>query len=167
MGNLVDLTGQRVGRLTVLERAESHGNNAYWKCICDCGNSVIVSRPNLKNGQISCGCARDDANRIRSTRHGKAGSKLYMVWVGIKQRTTNPNNRSWEDYGGRGIHMCVEWENNFQTFYDWAIDNGYHEGLAIDRCDNEKGYSPDNCSWITQAENNKNRRKRRYAKKPN
>jgi hypothetical protein len=166
MSQLKDLTGQRFGRLVVIRREPRNSKNAHWLCQCDCGKSAVVSSPNLTHGQISCGCVRDEVTILRSTKHGQARSKLHMVWCSIKGRTGNPKNKDWENYGGRGIAMCEEWDDDFKAFYEWAFSSGYHEGLAIDRKNNDLGYTPDNCHWVTQAENNRNRRPRRWQKRP-
>lgn len=90
--------------------------------------------------------------------HGKSKTKLYTVWLALKQRCTNVRDKSYPHYGARGITVCDEWLNNFQIFYLWSMLNGYKEGLQIDRIDNDKGYSSDNCRWTTCSKNNQNRR---------
>jgi hypothetical protein len=77
----------------------------------------------------------------------------------MKQRCHNPKNSRYQDYGGRGITVCDEWLNSFTSFYDWSIANGYRDDLSIDRIDNDKGYSPDNCRWATVLEQNRNKRR--------
>lgn len=89
--------------------------------------------------------------------HGMKGTRLYRIWVNMRQRTKNPNNHEYGDYGGRGIKLCKDWEK-FENFCKWAKENGYAENLTIDRKDNEKGYSPDNCRWVTAKANNRNKR---------
>ena len=86
-------------------------------------------------------------------------SRLYKVWQGMKTRCYNPNFIYYCNYGGRGIMICDEWKNDFSKFYELAINNGYKEGLTIDRINNDGNYEPDNCRWITRAEQNRNQRK--------
>lgn len=93
--------------------------------------------------------------------HKLSNTKLYRVYYGIKQRCYNPKVKNYYNYGGRGIVMCNEWENDFRSFYDWAIKSGYKDGLTIDRIDNNKGYSPDNCRWVTYKVNLRNKRTNR------
>ncbi len=93
-------------------------------------------------------------------KHGLSGSKLYKVWVSIKFRCTNPKHRDFHRYGGRGIRYCPEWEK-FIPFMEWALANGYQEGLEIDRIDNDGNYEPSNCRWITRQKNSLNRDKRK------
>lgn len=148
--------GQKFGRLTVLVRNEELKK---WDCICDCGCLVSVESGKLNNGNTkSCGCyARDMAvNATKS--HGMSDSKIYNVWKAMRKRCFNPKNKSFKYYGGRGITVCEEWNDSFQAFYDWALKNGYQEGLQIDRINNDGNYEPSNCRWVSAKENNSHRR---------
>ena len=142
-GKAIDLTGQRFGRLTVLERAGTDSRReAVWRCICTCGNEIYVQGHHLRCGNTqSCGCLRVDT----ATTHGESRSRLYHIWFGMKTRCYNPNTKDFKNYGGRGITVCPEWLYDFPAFQKWAIANGYRDDLTIDRIDNDKGYSPDNC----------------------
>lgn len=90
------------------------------------------------------------------------GTILYNKWQKMKARCNNIKHPAYKNYGGRGITVCEEWTHDFMLFYTWAIDNGYKEGLALDRRDNNKGYSPDNCRFVTHKENDNNKRTNRY-----
>lgn len=157
----IDRTGQRFGILTVIEEAgrDKH-RNVIWKCRCDCGNESYVTTADLKKTK-SCGCWNIDAIIQRNTRHGasKRGSitKLYKVWAAVKQRCTNPKNKAYKNYGGRGIKLCDEWLE-YEPFEEWAFENGYAEGLQLDRIDNNGSYSPDNCRFVSTLENSHNKR---------
>lgn len=91
--------------------------------------------------------------------HGCSDSKLYGIWKSIKCRCYNKNRQCYHNYGDRGINICDDWLHDFIAFHDWAVDNGYKEGLTIDRIDNNKGYSPDNCQWVDVATQNRNTRR--------
>lgn len=167
MSKLIDLTGNRYGRLIVVGRAEdriqSNGRHrVFWKCHCDCGKDIEVLGDNLKQGRTtSCGCySAELISKLRST-HRETKTKLYGVWCAIKTRCYNPHSTYYNRYGGRGVYMCDEWKNDFTAFRDWAHKNGYNEGLSIDRIDNDRGYFPDNCRWVdakTQANNRSSNR---------
>lgn len=91
-----------------------------------------------------------------SKTHGERRTKLYSVWCGMKERCNNPHNKSFPRYGGRGIKVCEEWANSFSSFREWATENGYSETLTIDRIDSNDGYYPENCRWVTTAQQNRN-----------
>lgn len=93
-------------------------------------------------------------------KHGDHKKRLYRIWIGMKYRCNNPNHSYYRDYGARGITVCGEWEK-YENFRDWALSNGYQNDLTIDRIDNDKGYSPENCRWITMKKQSNNRRTNR------
>ena len=168
MNRAKDLSGQRFGRYVVLERAGADNyRNALWLCRCDCGSERIVRGTDLRTGVIvSCGCYHREIVKDLMTTHGRSRTRLYAVWDGMNNRCFRHTAMCFEHYGGRGITVCDEWRYNFKAFYDWAMANGYDENAprgqcTIDRIDNDKGYSPDNCRWITHQEQQLNKRPRR------
>lgn len=160
MGKLIDLTGKHFDRLLVLERADSsEGKRVMYLCECDCGNKIVTRAESLRSGHTqSCGCKHKDIVSALSTKHGHANTRLYIIWGSMIQRCCNPKHKAYKNYGGRGIKPCKKWLENFETFYQWAISNGYSDNLQLDRMDNNIGYQPSNCRFITAKENNRNRR---------
>lgn len=155
-----DLTGKRFKRLYVKERFRKN-KITYYKCVCDCGKTVIVQHGHLTSGNTkSCGCYIKDIAKNNFTKHNKSNINLYHVLNMMKQRCYNKNNKSYDRYGLRNILVCDEWldkENGFMNFYNWAINNGYQKGLTIDRIDVNGNYEPSNCRWVTQLEQQRNR----------
>lgn len=158
MAKFIDLTGMIFGDLIVIKLHSKKPTK--WLCKCKCGNTSIVDTRNLRSGHTTtCGCSKykTPANATHKLRN----HRLYNVWNGIKQRCNNPNNQRYNMYGGRGIKICDEWNDNFKNFYDWAMDNGYNENAkygecTIDRINNNGNYEPDNCrivSFKVQANN--------------
>lgn len=161
-----DLQGRVFGRLTVTGRASNGaGGKTRWACVCSCGGASVVAGRDLSTGHTrSCGCLRDELTAVRATVHGHArrGQKhpLYDTWKTLVQRCTNPNDKHWPYYGGRGISVCPEWRDSFPAF---LADLGERPapGLSIDRIDNDGDYEPGNVRWATRSEQMANTRPRR------
>ena len=162
MRKIIDMTGRIIGRLTVIEECgrDAQGK-VLWRCRCECGNEVIVRGSNLRNeNTTSCGCYQRECAAEDHTTHGASRTRLYAIWadmlkrVGVHKGASEEVKRAYQD---RGITVCDEWLI-FENFRDWALSHGYKEGLQIDRRDNDKGYCPENCRWVTPKENTNNRR---------
>lgn len=156
MGVFLDLTNQRFGRLVAVERAANHKKQTVWRCQCDCGNFTEVQLGHLRSGKIiSCGCYQKENNKRKATIHGLHGTKLYMVWVGMRQRCNNPKCSDYPHYGARGISVAREWDS-YAVFEKWAREHGYKESLTIERINVNGNYCPENCTWIPRADQMKN-----------
>lgn len=170
---LIDLSGNKYGRLTVISRGDDYINPSgkryvCWKCLCECGNTINVRASYLKNATVrSCGCLQKEllknggaffthGDSVKNTKY----YKLWMIYTHMKQRVYHPATKIEEQIYGN-LTICDEWmnEDGYQNFKKWSLENGYKNRLSIDRIDGTKGYSPDNCRWTTtkvQSNNRKN-----------
>lgn len=172
MGKFKDLSGQKFGKLEVIEidhRSENTYDELgrvkrsgvyYYRCKCDCGNIKIAEGRELKRGNVkSCGCYNIESH----TKHGKRNTRIYRIYHHMIDRCKNKNDANYKDYGMRGIEVCEEWtgEQGFENFYKWSMENGYSEELTIDRINVNGNYEPNNCRWTdnnVQANNKRNNR---------
>lgn len=163
----IDLTGKKFGRLTVIGPAPNSGKNTNWLCLCSCGTIKPVPTRNLRTGKTnSCGCLqREVATSFghKNKKHFGKGTRLYNIWKNMRERCNNSSSTSFKNYGGKGIKVCKEWDS-FVEFEHWALTHGYEENLSIDRIDNSKGYSPDNCRWANVEVQSRNRSTNIYYK---
>lgn len=160
-----DLTGRKFGELTALridwEKTKA-SHSTYWICKCSCGSEKSYIASNLtRNHTTSCGCK---TNSMKHKTHGMSNTRLYKEWIGIKRRCGNPSTPHYEYYGGRGISVCEKWKNDFPSFYNCAISNGYNDNLTIDRINVDGDYCPENCRWATVEQQAKNKTNLLYAK---
>lgn len=167
MGALIDLTGERFGRLTVLRRVENDGRGVRWECVCDCGNKKVAHSHELRYGKTrSCGCLLHESrvmNGKNQAVHGGWKSRLYGVWAGMKKRCYYEKHPQYHNYGGRGINVCNDWLHDFGKFSEWAYSHGYDEnakkgGCTLDRVDSDGNYEPSNCRWVNQKTQISNKR---------
>lgn len=180
-----DITGQRFGRLQAVNVHHSYNHKRYWECICDCGNNAVIRQDQLITGKTkSCGCYLNETRMNFARKYVKPKNmkskkvsykidghtcrynllkhqypRIYRIWKSMKSRCYYTKNKCYSSYGGRGISICDEWRQSFNTFANWALCNGYKDNLSIDRIDVNSDYTPENCRWITMAEQQKNKRK--------
>jgi len=151
-----DLTGEKFERLIVIGfRGYTTAGHAVWICDCACGNVVPCLADNLRSGNSkSCGCWKEDFPGHLT--HGKSATPEYRIWNAMIQRCTNPKQKSYADYGARGIHVCERWAHSFEAFYaDMGPRPTKHH--TIERRVNTGHYEPDNCTWETRQTQNRNK----------
>ena len=161
---IYDLSGQRFGDIKVIRLVSA--KPVKWECECVCGKRLVRSSSEitrtLKGKSNSCGCKRTKSLNKFNTVHGFAHrgrkERLYRIWTAMRNRCGNPQNSNFKWYGAEGKSVCREW-SSYPVFRDWAMANGYSDGLEIDRINNSDGYNPDNCRWVTHLENMQNTRR--------
>lgn len=159
MARLKDMTNYEFNGCVVLKRAENIGKNVCWLCKCYCGNNFVVRATDIRTGNTkSCGCLNKKLAGDRARKHGNRNSRLYNIWNNMKMRCSNINSINYKNYGGRGIKVCEEWNEYFESFYYWAMNSGYNVNLTLDRIDNNKDYNPNNCRWIDYKRQGNNKR---------
>ena len=171
--------GVKNNRLTIIKEVDPIFTKCYGKlikvrmiqCLCDCGEVTITRLSYFKTGMTkTCGCLIKEQFLKHSRKtHGLYKSRIYRTWANMKKRCFDTNSKSYKTYGGRGVKVCQEWVESFESFYNWAIKNGYSDNLQIDKDKLGDGmlYSPSTCCWLTNKENQQYKRKREAKKMPN
>lgn len=166
-GNFKDISGQRFGKLTAIKLShQAKRRRTFWLCLCDCGKYTTVDLSHLTSGHTkSCGCANIERIRNLNLKHGLSNSRLWRCYHNMRTRCYWTRSKEYKYYGERGIKVCDEWinpETGFETFYAWAMKNGYKEDLTLDRINTNGNYEPSNCRWVDLYTQANNKRTTRY-----
>ena len=155
---LDSLIGKKFNMLTIVSHKKKGKYNVnYFVCKCDCGNTTEIRISHLfHDNQISCGCIKTKYE------NSQIGEAIYDTWNRMMHRCYDIKHHKYPRYGARGIKLCEEWKNNYDTFYNWAINNGFQLGLSIDRINNDGNYEPSNCRWATRKQQMRNTSRNRY-----
>lgn len=156
-----DLSGQKFNKLTVIRfHHRDVYSNPYYECQCECGNIHIVRGQHLRAGKItSCGHCGKEMPPFKEFKFGDGTAQILKRRLSyVKARCYNEKDKDYKDYGGRGIKVCKEWLEDAQKFVDWSITHGFKEELTLDRINTNGDYCPENCRWITNKEQQRNRR---------
>ena len=170
MGRVKNMAGHEFNGCRVLERSGTNRDKkATWLCKCFCGKEFITTGKTIRQGDVkSCGCLRLSIIKKQgklNKRHGETKTRLYSIWHGMKKRCSLEGETSYKHYGAKGIRVCEEWRDSFESFRDWSLANGYNDQLTIDRIDSNGDYEPANCRWTDwygQARNRSNNVKVEY-----
>jgi hypothetical protein len=164
--NFKNRVGERYGRLTVIKENKKIKNRIMWKCLCDCGNTTIVSSSRLANGTRSCGCLQKEKTSKAKFKHGCVGTTEYNAWKNMKKRCYNKNDPRYNTYGERGVIVCERWRDKENGFLNFLEDMGKKPSseLSLERIDNDKNYTPDNCYWATNKTQSRNKTTSRMIK---
>lgn len=139
------IIGDKYGMLTVLSLHSNINYRKKYNCLCDCGNTKVVTMSHLRTGHTkTCGCVKKSA-----LKHGDSSTSLYKRYYAMLARCNNKQDSCYPRYGAKGIKVCKEWEESYEAFKEWALNNGYSDELTIDRIDGRLNYTPDNCRWVT------------------
>lgn len=164
----IDISGERYGRLTAVKKVGVQKGRTKWLFHCDCGNDVVRDLGGVRYGKTrSCGCLHKEMmakRNCQSATHGESRTRLYAIWRGVKERCLTTTHKDYKRYGAKGITICEEWRDSYPAFKEWAFANGYdpeapYGKCTLDRIDNSKGYSPDNCRWVDAKVQASNRKK--------
>ena len=165
-----DIAGLRVGYLSATKRIGSDGRRSVWMISCDCGQTRVMKLQNymklVREGRpASCGCKKKELASAAQRTHGMSRHPAFAVWRSMLDRCRLPSHRAWKNYGGRGITVCLQWQESFEKF--WAdMGSTYQRGLCLDRIDNDGPYMPGNCRWATYRQQARNTRQTRMVDSP-
>lgn len=161
----IDAIGKKFNMLTVLSvHHKDESSHVYVNCVCDCGKHKVLRLSHITSGHtISCGC--QGKGYASKNEHGLSHKehRLYSIWNTMRYRCYNKKSEKYKDYGARGIIVCQEWKQDFLSFYNWSMSNGYFQGASIDRINNDGNYEPTNCRWVSPAQQQRNTRRTIYA----